>query len=61
MPAQAWEKTLRKQSTDTHGAFGEVGIGIDQDLELAEHADQQVRNVPVHNSGQVGPCVLREI
>ena len=30
----------RLQSTDTHGAFGEVGIGIDQDLELAEHADQ---------------------
>ena len=49
------------QSTHTNSAFGEVGVGINQDLELAEHADQQVCKVPVNNSGQVGPCALREI
>ena len=51
----------RLQSTDTNSAFSEVGVGIDQDLELTEHADQQVRKVPVNNSGEVGPCALREI
>ena len=43
------------QSTDTHGALGEVGVGVNQDLELAEHADQQVCKVAVNNSGEVGP------
>ena len=51
----------RLQSTDTHGALGKVGVGVDQDLELAEHADQQVCKVPVNNSGEVGPRTLREI
>ena len=45
----------RLQSTDTNSAFGEVGVGVDQDLELAEHADQQVCKVPVNDSREVGP------
>ena len=45
----------RLQSTDTNGAFGEVGVGVNQDLQLAEHADQQVCKVPVNDSRQVGP------
>ena len=51
----------RLQSTDTHGAFGEVGVWVDQDLELAEHADQQICKIPVNDSREVGPCALREI
>jgi len=27
------------QSTNTHGGFFEVGVGINQDLKLAEHAE----------------------
>ena len=49
------------ESTDTNGALGEVGVRGNQDLELAEHADQLVRKVPVNNSGEVGPRTLREI
>ena len=45
----------RLQGTDAHGAFGEVGVGINQKLELDEHADQQICKVPVNDSGQVGP------
>ena len=45
----------RLQSTDTNSAFGEVGVGVDQDFELAEHADQQVCKVPVDDSREVGP------
>ena len=51
----------RLQGTDTHGAFGEVGVGINQDFELAEHPDQQVCKVPVNDSREVGPCALREV
>ena len=45
----------RLQSTHTNSAFGEVGVGVDQDFELAEHADQQVCKVPVNDSREVGP------
>ena len=31
----------RLQSTHTNSALSEVGVGTDQDLKLAEHADQQ--------------------
>ena len=55
------QRVDRLQNTHTCRALGEVGVGINQDLELAEHADQQVCKVPVNNSGQVGPCALREI
>ena len=51
----------RLQSTDTNGALGEVGVRVNQDFELSEYADQQVRKVPVNNSGEVGPRTLREI
>ena len=37
----------RLQSTNTNGAFGEVGVGVNQDLELAEHADQQITEISV--------------
>ena len=45
----------RLQSMDTNSAFGEVGVGINQDLELAEHADQQGCKVSVNDSREVGP------
>ena len=45
----------RLQATHTNSAFGEVGVGVDQDFELAEHADQQVCKVPVDDSREVGP------
>ena len=35
------------QSTHTNSAFGEVGVGINEDLKLAEYADQQVYKVLV--------------
>ena len=43
------------QSTHTNSAFSEVGVGINKDLKLAEHADQQVCKVPVNDSREVGP------
>ena len=43
------------QSTDPNGAFCEVGVRVNQDFELAEHADQQVCKVPVDDSREVGP------
>ena len=45
----------RLQGTDANGALGEVGVRVNQDLELAEHADQQVCKVPVNDSREVGP------
>ena len=51
----------RLQSTDTNSAFGEVGVGINQDLELAEHADQQITEISVNQSGQAGPRTLCEV
>lgn len=50
----------RLQSTDSNGAFGEVGVGIDQNLKLAEHSDQQVCRIPVNDSREVGRCAVRE-
>ena len=35
------------QSAYTNGVFSEVGVGINEDLKLTEHADQQVCKVPV--------------
>ena len=51
----------RLQSTDTNGALGKVVVRVNQDLELAEHADQKVGKVPVDNSREVGPRALREV
>ena len=51
----------RLQCPDAGRAFGEVGVGVHQDFQRPVEADQQVRKVPVNNSGQVGPCALREI
>ena len=48
----------RLQSTDTNGALGEVGVGINQDLELAEHADQQITEVPANDCAQVGAAAF---
>ena len=56
------EQRYRSTAEPGHqSAFGEVGVRVDQDFELAEHADQKVCKVPVDNSGQVGPCALREV
>ena len=49
------------QSTHTNSAFGKVGVGINQDFELAEHADQQITEISVNQSGQVGPRTLCEV
>ena len=49
------------QSTDTNSALSEIGVRINEDLKLAEHADQQVCKVPVNDSREVGPCALREV
>ena len=51
----------RLQSTYTCRAFGEVSVGFDQDLELAEYSDQQVNKVPVNKGGEVGPSALCEV
>ena len=49
------------QSTHTNSALSKVGVGINKDLELAEHADQQVCKVAVDHSRQVGPRTLCEV
>ena len=45
----------RLHSTNTTGAFGEVGREINQDLKLAKHPDQKLREVAFDHSGQIGP------
>ena len=45
----------RLQSTDTNSASGKIRERINEDLKLAEHADQQITEVPVDNSREVGP------
>ena len=56
----AWRRMIQRdvdrlQRTHTNSGFSEVGVGINQDFELAEHADQKVCKVPVNHSGQAGP------
>ena len=51
----------RLQSTHTCRAFGEVGLGVHKDLQRPVQTNQQVCKVPVNDSGQVGPCALREV
>ena len=45
----------RLHSTNTTSAFGEVGREINQDLKLAKHPDQKLREVAFDHSGQIGP------
>ena len=49
------------QSTYTNSAFSEVGVGINEDLKLAEHADQQITEVSVNDRAQVGAAAFGQI
>ena len=51
----------RLQCPNACSALSEVGVGVHQDLQRPVKAYQKVGKVPVNNSGQVGPCALREI
>ena len=44
----------RPQSTN-HYCLSEVSLKINQDLKLAQVPDQDLREVAVHHSGQIGP------
>ena len=35
----------RLQSTDAHAAFGENGVGINEDVQLAEYTEQQTPSI----------------
>ena len=46
------------QSTDPNGAFCEVGVRVNQDFELAEHADQKITEISVNDRAQVGAAAF---
>ena len=65
----AWRQTIQRdeqrcRSTAEHGqqqCLSEVGVGINEDLKLAEHADQKITEISVNDRAQVGAAAFGQI